>query len=148
MHRDNTRFGLLYYYCLLLSEASPNYMTDSRCPHLLNRYQCILKCFTIARGPILLMEIIVPLWRPSDVTLFGSLSLGASGFGIISTYTLWFFNPMKKTVPEPTIVILFYQDYAILGIGIFFSIIIALVKYFDESLIWFYFYTSLLSCII
>lgn len=42
MHHDNMRFGLLYYYyyyCLLLRKTSPNYMTDSRCPHLLNRYQ-------------------------------------------------------------------------------------------------------------
>lgn len=41
MHHDNMRFGLLYYYCLLLRKTSPNYMTDSRCPHLLNRYQCV-----------------------------------------------------------------------------------------------------------
>lgn len=34
-------FGLLYYYCLLLRKTSPDYMTDSRCPHLLKRYQCV-----------------------------------------------------------------------------------------------------------
>lgn len=42
MHYDNTRFGLPYDYCLLWRETSPSYMTDSRSPHLLNRYQCML----------------------------------------------------------------------------------------------------------
>lgn len=41
MHDDNMKFGLLYYYYLLLRKASPNYMTGSRCPHILNRNQCM-----------------------------------------------------------------------------------------------------------
>lgn len=39
MHRDNMRFGLLHYYCLVLRKTSSSYMTDSRCPHLLIRHQ-------------------------------------------------------------------------------------------------------------
>lgn len=61
MHHDNMRFGLLYYYCLLLRKTSPNYMTDSRCPHLPNRYQCVKhllspEMFNCSSGCIPVME--------------------------------------------------------------------------------------------
>lgn len=77
MHHDNMRFGLLYYYCLLLKKKkrSPHYVTDSRCPHLLNRYiSSVLRCASAAGGCTLIMETRTLLCYPADVTL----SLGLS----------------------------------------------------------------------
>lgn len=72
MHHDNMRFGLLYYYCLLLRKASPSYMTGSRYPHILNRYQCMASflspmMFNCSRWIHPNHETRTPLWYPADV---------------------------------------------------------------------------------